>query len=128
MKLFTVQDGEVKADKTSVTILLAFIAIVPAVAQAILTPLVEKWTDSAESAKMELEERKVATDLYQMALTNPDSSQRKLMVRFLMAANLLEDNDTVANLPPGEMPRWSETSSEENSVESDSAKSSPPTK
>ena len=128
MKLFTVVNGEVKADKTGVTILLALIAIVPPVAQAVLTPLVQKWTASAESAKMELEERKVATDLYQMALTNPDSSQRKLMVRFLMAADLLEDNDTVANLPPGAIPRWAEASSEEKSMKSDSAKSSPPTK
>lgn len=114
MQFGTVENGKLKLDKTGLTIIVAIIAIVPPLVgslnDAFVKPKLQYSTMSIDRAKLDLERRKTAVALYQTALANPDATQRQSLVRFLIAAGLL-DSANVIGLPADQIPYWPAASS-----------------
>ena len=88
-----------------VTILAAIIALGPPILDRFVMTDAQKASLSVESAKVDLERakvdlerRKAATALFQAVLANPDSAQRRMLVRFLVHGRVVDDTSAVTRL------------------------------
>jgi hypothetical protein len=114
MQLGTVDKGKVEVSGKAVSVFVAIVAIVPALVTActesLVKPLAQKSTSMIETAKLDLERRKAAVELYRKALANPDASQRQQLVRFLIDTKLIDDEaNVIAGRPPEQIPHWPPT-------------------
>lgn len=100
--------GKSEVKTVPVTLIVAAIAIVPPFLEVVLdrvwTPTAQKDSHQLELKKFDLERDREAASLFREALSDPDSAQRKRMLKFLVAADLLEI-DTEALLRE-EVPQW----------------------
>lgn len=97
-------NGEVTVDAGKVTIIAAIIAAVPPLATGLLDRV---WATKAQNSSVEtlkVERRKAATALLQAALANPDSSQRRALLEFLINNNIVDT--TIFHGPLRDVPYW----------------------
>jgi hypothetical protein len=114
MRLTTNQRGETEIPNTSLAILAAIVAIIPALVTSctefVVKPLTQKNAMTIEQRKLELEERKAAADMYRKVLASPDAVQRQKLVRFLIEARVLEEEgNNISSLPAEQIPQWPAT-------------------
>ncbi len=104
----TSSDVEVSggAVATFVLIIGAISPAVTAVTDVLLKPLAQKSTAALDSAKLSFERRKVATELYQKILKEPDATKRQMLVRFLIGARLVDDEGRVTDWSSDRIPQW----------------------
>ena len=114
-KLATVEkdgalDGTLKVGVLPVAAIVAIIGIIPPIigfgVDWFQKPAAQEASIELESAKLDLERDREATSLFRLAFSDPDSVQRKRILEFIVATNLLsEDIDTEALLGT-EVPQW----------------------
>ena len=115
MRLASVENGKVDIDVKTVAIISALIAVVPALliagVDAIIRPSADRAAVAIEWSKVDVERRKAALAAYQAALANPDATQRKELLEFLVKARVLDDDvGTIAGTPAEQIPQWQATS------------------
>jgi hypothetical protein len=111
MRMLTIQNGTtVRASGLFITLLVAIVAIVPALVncgvEIWVKPLFQSSTLALETRKVDLEVRKASLECYRVALSESHENERHKSVHFLLAAKLVEDNAAVSSLRPDEIPYW----------------------
>jgi hypothetical protein len=106
-------DGKIKLTTQGWTLVLAIVAIVPPLANAGIDYFMAKpATIRVENEKLDLERHKTATALYQAVLANSDAAKRKQLLVFLVDVGALkDDNNTIRNMTPDQIPQWAPTPS-----------------
>ena len=103
-------EGTLKVGWIPVTVMVAVIGILPPIIgfgiDWIQKPVAQEASNELELAKLDLERDREAASLFRRAFSDPDSVQRKRMLEFIVATNLLSpDIDTEALLGT-EVPQW----------------------
>ena len=103
-------EGTLKVGWIPVTVMVAVIGILPPIIgfgiDWIQKPVAQEASNELELAKLDLERDREAASLFRRAFSDPDSVQRKRMLEFIVATNLLSpDIDTKALLGT-EVPQW----------------------
>lgn len=111
MQVATIDDKPVKVGGGTIAAIVALLGFVAPITSAVATSCVnvrqQESTAALETAKLAQERWKAAVELYRVVLAHPDATQRQRSVRFLIAAGLVDDDDSaLAGLTPDQIPQW----------------------
>ena len=105
-----VSDGTLKVGPLPVVVLVAIIGIIPPITGKLFDLAVmskaQEASNELESSKLDLERDRDAVSLFRQALSDPDSAQRKRMLEFIVAADLLSPEIDTEALLREEVPQW----------------------
>ena len=101
---------QIEVPNTTIAILTAIIAIVPAgmtaLTGAFLTTPAQQSSAAIEGSKLGLQSRRESADLLRSAMEVEDADKRSALVRFLYTAKLVDQNESVVGLAAGTIPQW----------------------